>query len=265
MGSFFIKNSARCRLEDPSATTFRMHAHDSYEIFYFLSGDAFYYVEGTPYNLRPGDIMLMRKSESHVLSLRSNAPYERIVVNFDVSVSSTGELSKLLRVFNDRPLGAFNHYSAALFPTNHWLYYLTKICEYNGETEYQISFLLPLLAELSECFDSVKKLKQVEEPDQITSIIGYINHNITEELSLASLCSLFYMSQAHMNRIFKKSTGSTVWNYIVIKRLLLAREMLSAGKTPTEVYTFCGFQDYTTFFRAYKKHFGISPKKDQCQ
>ena len=74
------------------------------------------------------------------------------------------------------------------------------------------------------------------------------------------LAKRFYLSKTHLNRIFKQSTGTTVWEYITIKRLFLAKELIAAGRQPTDVCTQCGFKDYTTFFRSYKRHFGISPR-----
>ena len=172
--------------------------------------------------------------------------------------------NKFLKMFDDRPLGKFNHYPAALFSDNNWQYYLKKITEVQ-ETELKLAYLLPLLAELSSCYEVVKNsTSHLPVSDQVTSIIRFINQNLQEELSLSLLCERFYLSKAHLNRIFKQATGSTVWNYILIKRLILAREMLSAGKSPTEVFSACGFQDYTTFYRAYKKHFGVSPKQDKA-
>ena len=80
-------------------------------------------------------------------------------------------------------------------------------------------------------------------------------------LSLDHLSERFFISKSHLNRMFKKATGTTAWDYIVVKRLLMARSLLSEGMVPTDVYLKCGFRDYTTFFRAYKKHFGSTPKE----
>ena len=37
------------------------------------------------------------------------------------------------------------------------------------------------------------------------------------------------MSQTHLNRIFRAATGTTVWQYITIKRLYFAKELLEQG------------------------------------
>jgi AraC-like DNA-binding protein len=56
-------------------------------------------------------------------------------------------------------------------------------------------------------------------------------------------------------------TGSTIWEYIIAKRLILAKGMLKNGEPPTMVYTKCGFTDYGTFFRNYTSYFGFSPSQ----
>ncbi len=255
--------SAHCVTERPDQAVFQMHAHENYEIFCFLSGDASYAVEGTCYRLRPGDLMLIRKKESHHLILHGDGRYERLIVNFDLPfLREIPSGSKLLEMFDDRPLGAYNHYSAALFPDHRWTYLVQKICTV-AEPHRKLAFLMALLGELAEPFEAVRAGEFKYEPDSVAAMVQYINNHLTEDLSLAVLSSQFYLSKAHLNRIFKRTTGSTVWNYIITKRLLQARELLNGGMPPAAVCACCGFRDYTTFFRAYKKQFGISPKSQQ--
>ncbi len=251
--------------DNPLSDKFMMHAHETYEILYMLSGDADYYVEGTRYTLRCGDIMLMRKSEFHHLILKSNKRYERIIVNFDLPfIDAFDSEHHLLSMFDERPLGKYNHYSTALFPENHWGYYLNKLVDCKQES-IRVVHLLSLLGELAENFKSDSFKNSGERGELVSAIVRFINENLAEQLSLDMLCERFYLSKTHLNRLFKQATGSTVWNYIVMKRLLRAHELLRAGENPTSVYLQCGFRDYTTFFRAYKKQFQVSPKQNLGQ
>lgn len=256
----FIENMHNCS-ENPTQGDYPMHIHNgSHEIYCFLSGDAGYSVEGNRYQLSRGDLMLMRKGEVHHLILKSDARYERMVINFDIPQDM--DLSgKLLAAFNDRSLGKYNHYPASMFPDNQWMYYLNKICSYD-DPQQKLCYLLPLLNDLADCFEAVKNSDYHSEKDRAASVIKYINNHLSEDLSLDSLSAHFYLSKTHLNRIFKQSTGTTVWDYITVKRLFMARELINAGETPTKVYPRCGFLDYTTFYRAYKQHFGVSPKGD---
>ena len=90
-------------------------------------------------------------------------------------------------------------------------------------------------------------------------IIEYINANLTTIKNLDDLGQEFFFSKSYINRIFKESTGSSVWDYIVLKRLLLSRTLLQEGKQANIVASECGFSDYSSFYRQFKQRFGISP------
>ena len=257
----FIRSNYKV-MEMPQASSFSMHTHNHYEIFCFLSGDADYSVEGHRYRLQRGDLMLMRKSEAHHLQLRSQARYERMYIHFDGDcLRDLDPEGRLLSPFHDRPLGKYNQFKASLFPDRLWRYYLEKICSYE-DPDRKRYYLLTLLNELAECFEAVKASEQGQAPDRAAVVMNYINRHLTEELSLSILAERFNISKTYLNELFKQSAGTTVWHYVMVKRLVTARERIQAGETPTSVCTDCGFQDYTTFYRAYKQHFGVSPRAD---
>ena len=60
---------------------------------------------------------------------------------------------------------------------------------------------------------------------------------------------------------FKEQTGYTIGNYLSTKRLLLAKDLIAEGAPITEVCYACGFKNYSTFSRAYKKSFGEAPRE----
>lgn len=249
-------------LESPDNSLFQMHTHDNYEILGFISGDAFYMVEGNRYSLKKGDIMLMRRSEAHNLKLRSPSKYERITVNFRPEIlEDIDPTHRLTAMFDNRPLGKYNRFSARKHPDNHWFYYLEKIASYN-DVYNQFVYLLPLLNELSEAFEQVRQDESEQAQSKTLEIVAYINRHLFDELSLERICDRFYLSKSQLNRIFRRDTGSTVWNYITVKRLYAARALLTGGEKPSTVHTKCGFNDYITFYKAYKKEFGINPNAD---
>lgn len=248
--------------ESPKEMDYFMHTHDNYEIFGFIDGDAFYMVEGNQYHLKKGDIMLMRRSEVHCLKLRSLARYERITINFKPEILENFDPKRrLLSMFEDRPLGKFNRFSARFHPDNNWFYYLEKICQ-NQDVHTRLIYLLPLLKELSDAFDNIKKEDDEALQSKTFKITDYINRHLFDELSLEKICDKFYLSKSQLNRIFHRDTGSTVWNYITVKRLYYARNLLCNGEKPSIVYAKCGFNDYITFYKAYRKEFGVNPNHD---
>lgn len=253
--------SAQMTTENPAVGNAVMHSHDSYEIYLFQDGKTDYLVEGNKYRLRKGDIMLMRRGELHINSIRGGATYKRSYINFDITnlLAETNNLA-LLDMFDKRPLGEYNHYRAKDFPDNHWQEYLQAIC--NADTkEEKLCYLLPLLNELAKCFPKLQSTADRQEPNTVMELCKYINLNLIQDLSLELLSEKFYLSKTHLNRLFKANVGTTVGQYINLKRLFLAKELLQQSVHPTEVYSMCGFHDYTTFYRAFKKQFGYSPKE----
>ena len=79
-------------------------------------------------------------------------------------------------------------------------------------------------------------------------------------MDMASLSALSGLSSYHMMRLFKQETGYTVGNYITENRLIKARDLLSQGTCATQACYLCGFQNYSTFLRAYKKRYPGRPK-----
>ena len=238
-----------------------MHFHSMwYELIYVLKGEGSFYVEGMVFPVSQGDMVLVRKGETHLLTPHAGMPYERMLVYFSLpeELDPQGLLQK---AFYDRPLGTYNHYQAGLFPHNNWKFYLEKMDGCKTPIE-QLYYLLPLLHEIAGCFTALKDAEAVPDMRYAASIIDYINQRLTQKLSLGQLAREFNMSKTNLNRIIKKYTGTTVWRYITVKRLYLSRERIRAGEPPTSVYLQCGYLDYTSFYRAYKQCFGVSPQQD---
>ena len=65
---------------DPVPPAVDFHEHEFYEVFFFLSGDVNYIIEGRTYQLRPGDILLTDNRDIHKPDIRPGKPYERFVI-----------------------------------------------------------------------------------------------------------------------------------------------------------------------------------------
>ena len=92
-------------------------------------------------------------------------------------------------------------------------------------------------------------------------VIRDVNRNLTGQITLESICEKYYISKSQLQRLFKKATGTTFWQYVTVKRLAQARLLLDEGESPTHIYTRCGFSDYSTFYRAYVKLYGHAPNQ----
>ncbi len=252
----------------PKDEDFAMHVHDHYELVCFMQGSGIFLVEGTVYPLVPGSILLMRPTESHRIKILAGKPYERYVVHFYPEIfEQTDPDHLLLDAFHNHPLGHRNLYAPVDFPKGNALDLIEAMCKPSESMQGQrltiITHFLPLLNEIRHIFTQ----KNTEDEDiptrqQSQQIIDYVNRHLTDDLSLNGLAERFFLSTSQFSRLFKQATGSSVWSYITIKRLMLARTQIQNSVPPTDAATASGFHDYSCFYRAYVKRFGRTPKQD---
>lgn len=250
-------------LTAPGQGAFGMHAHDNCEIYHFLSGDCSYIVEGRCYSLTPGCIMLMRPAEIHCLKIGGNSDYERMSVNLSAdTVRAVDPAGLLMEPFYHRNLGELNLYTPADLPAaaGAYLSRAAAILEHKNEEERRLVILANLLPLLCELRDSFRRKKQGEDPSCLKpGLLEYINSNLADNLSLDTLGELFHLSKSQLNRQFRRLTGTTIGEYVSAKRLLSARERILSGEGATDASRECGFHDYSAFYRAYKKKYGLPP------
>ena len=249
----------------PVPESFTMHTHQMCEVYLFLNGRASFRIEGSEYRLERGDLLIMRPAEAHCIQVQPDHPYERLSMHFEPGLfDRIDPEQKLLQVFMDREAGRFNRFAAAEFQDQNYRVMLTRLMEPEHQQRLDIiAVLLELLNQLYRLYQQRGESEPAAESSPLFQVIRHINEHLSEPLSLDSLCEQFYLSKPQLCRSFKRTTGASVGEYINAKRLLQAQSMLRAGSPPTQVCTACGFNDYSAFYRAYRKHFGVSPRNTQ--
>lgn len=246
-----------------------MHTHDVLEIYYFLSGDCTYLIEGTAYRLEPHDLIFKRPLESHKLIVNSaDVPYERVGITVPVNLFATlcGD-AQLTEAMMTRPLGTDNRFTADDFGNTLCTDAMMQIVR-RGEEMTRTEFLSHIFLVMTEA-DRVLRQKHSEAKSERrrtsvgTRLIEYANEHLYESLTMQELSDTFFLSYSQINRIFKQYTGSTAGRYIASKRLLTARDRIRHGATPADACYSCGYNEYSSFYRAYVQYFGHSPKCDQ--
>lgn len=247
----------------PSPENFNMHAHEHLEMFYFLSGDGCFWIEGSPYPLKPHDILIFSPGEVHRIDISSSTPYERITIGINKTIfERSPELQPLLEPFYNRELGQNNIFHREDFDDTFFMSCIKKMTDPKSASATQAATALnALLSEVYNVF--LNRYNRTERSSHISSqIIYYINTNLSQDITPDSIAERFFISRSHLYSLFKETTGSSVKQYITVKRLLLAKEMLESGNHPSDICSACGFSDYSTFYRAYKARFGVSPREN---
>ena len=245
----------------PESSAFSMHVHDRCEVFFFVSGNARYLVEGTTYMPEKGSLLIMRPGEAHCPKLLGDEPYERYAVNFSADLfDGIDPERRLMKPFMERQLGKCNHYS---LPQAEVLF--NEMCrEYEDDYERRISVVAGLFSILHAVNGMYSALKD-KDPVLVTieeRLLAYVNAHLFDDLSVPAIARHFFLSTSQIRRLFKKASGASPWEYITAKRLTAARERIAGGESAGKAAERCGFRDYSTFYRAYVKRFGNSPIGD---
>ena len=252
-------------IKDQTKREFSYNYHDFHKVIIFLSGKAAYHIEGKSYYLKPWDILLVNRHAIHKPEIDFSVPYERFVLWIRNDIKST----ELLRCFQkaiDRSYNLIRLDSDTQEKLKQLLYELEaalKDKKFGSEllgsalfTQFMV-YVNRIFLEKQYIYDT----RSYSSDSQIEELLRYINHNLTEDLSIETLARKYYLSKYHMMRKFKEETGYTIHNYIISKRLLLARTKISEGTPILKAAQLSGFSDYTTFSRAYKKQFGTAPSQ----
>lgn len=241
----------------------RLHVHTKCELLCIFKGKGTVHIEGNKYNLRPGTFFLMRPGEAHYIALDPSVPYDRAALYFDPGIFDSFDGSRtLLKPYFEREPGKYNRYHLADFNDTNCMQWYKAMLEQPDKTNIIIS-LLSILRKLNEYFSYATQ--QAAQESLEYQILRYIQEHPQEELTPQLLCSRFFISRTQLYRRFKETTGTSVSEYITIRRVMRAQELISQGYKPTDAYTLAGFTDYSTFYRAYIKHLGHSPNQESEQ
>ena len=237
------------RYRDSYLNNVALHHHDFYEVYLFLNGNVNYTIESRNYHLLPGDILLISPLELHQprITLEKH-PYERIVLWVNKS---------FLEQFSTPHTTPRQHVTDLM----ERLVAETNSADYGSDLA-SIGCLIQLLVELNrQAANSAQHHELTDKSGPIvTNVLNYINDHYHEELSLDMLASRFFVNKYHLSHEFNRLVGTSIYRYVIQKRLVIAKQMLSDGLPPTDVYQHCGFGDYSNFYRAFKAEYGISPK-----
>ena len=256
-------------LTDQISTEFEFHYHEFHKITIFISGNVQYFIEGKTYSLEPYDIVLVNRNDIHRVQVDPSVPYERIIVyispgfmeayrtdHYDLSYcfeKAKKEHSNVLRIHALE--------KSSLFKVTNRLERSFSDTEYASDLYRQILFL-EFMIHLNRAAlkNKAEFLDASLYNPKIVNLIQYINQHLTDSLTMDDLSARVYLSKYYMMRLFKAETGYTIGNYITYRRLLLARSLILKGVPITQACLSSGFQDYSTFSRAYKAEFQEPPR-----
>lgn len=215
---------------------------DFYDLTLVLEGEITFIEDGKTYTVGKNDAILLSPGREH-RRLEGTAPVKYASFNFTVNprteFSFATHIKGMVSSEIKKLLGAFPH---------------SHISEHYRSREKAASILNYILHDLSQ------GVTPNSNNEHIGRIIKYVDENITEKMSLATISKKINLSREYTSSIFKREMGKTLTDYINERKIHFAKELIAGGgMSLAQVCTYVGYSDYTYFSRLFKKYFDITP------
>lgn len=252
---------------------FRLHSHDAMEFLVFLGGECEFFCEGRSYSLTKGDIVVIPPYAVHKANVKDFNNYERVVSNVNSKL-----LTEFLSLSPSMKETIVYHktqgsYVIHLNPNKleELISLLREVSDRKKNGEQNQSFALHYLLFqalqiiLSPNSGTTLTHKGHDQDQRLISIIEYIESHLTEpDLTLDNISNHFHLNKYYFSHYFKSHMNVPFYRYVLLKRLATTVTMIKQNKhSIEEIATKCGFQDYSSFYRLFKKEYNLSPKNLQ--
>ena len=245
-----------------------VHLHEGYEIFYFKGGDIGYFVEGTHYTAKPGDLFITNARELHAPLIKSGV-YDRTWIQMSqtfIDKKVDAQLA-LKKVFEERKSGQLNKIEKHL-AEKYGLHTLLALIEEASQKEdkYQLleieGLIIQVIIRINRLFEQEIVLlgKEVKQNEKVNHILTYINQNLCSKITLKAIQTACFVDRYYLCHLFKKHTGISIYDYITNKRIMEAKKRILNDVPIVQVCYEVGFNDYSAFYKAFVKIENKSPK-----
>lgn len=246
------------------------HFHDTYELYYLLEGERYYFIDKETYLVGAGDVVLVKPNQIHKTSMAKASYHNRILLQikgeaFDTFLKSNGFLTLGELYDRNMQIIRLRKRDADMVKTM-ILQIMEEIQERRKEYELMVKVkLLELLVLLARYRKNVlpdrkEQTAQTAKHQKVHEVADYLQTHPDTRECLEELAGRFYISKSYLSRIFKEVTGFGVNEYTNIVRVKKAQNLLIYGDySVTEISELLGFESITYFERVFKKYTLYTP------
>lgn len=256
------------------------NSHEFYELVYMKKGAAIFEIMGTPVNLGPNDIIIIKPKQFHKFIVQSDLGCEFIVLNFKFESPENSEFSEVpvedfLNFVSSRETGPY--ITLKVSQKNEIVTLLNRIVKERISAEIGSEFLnylmvLELFVLISRAlkmeWENSIKFKSPKLKELIDISVNYINTNFERDISLGDIAKFVFLSPSYFTRAFKEEIKVSPINYLLKVRIERAKELLAdTDQKISDIALSVGFSNQQRFNEIFKKYCSITPlqyRKQVC-
>ena len=257
-----------------SMESWDFHCHDFFEFYIHLNKGKYFAVDNDMYLLEPDQIFIVPPFCMHGLS--GTGPlegYERAYLNISPeALQRLGceqmDLNYFFRSYTSRGMNRFQLSRVDAERLVGWIQELqaNQTASRNLDRFRNYSLLLSFLSAVCDVIDHSEALTGTVMANGIMQqVLTYINSNYTQPMKISDLAKRFNISVSYLSHEFAKFTNRSIYEYILYRRVMLAKEMMDTDASLNNIAYQCGFNDYSNFLRKFNKVVGISPREYRNQ
>lgn len=252
------------------------HFHATYELYYLLEGERYYFIDNETYLIKAGDMVMIRPNHIHKTSLVSTTRHNRVLLQI------SGEMmNPFLKACGLGGMDDFYGNGVRILTLSEEmqaeaLRSFTRIKE--ELTKKQRHYQVAVRLELTNLLLSLARYQAPEQPagenqtaqtwkhTKVHEVADYLTAHPETPESLEDLAGRFYISKSYLSRIFREITGFSVNEYKNICRIKKSQNLLTHSDCSiTEISDLLGFENLTYYERVFKKYAEMTPLKYRRQ
>ena len=248
-----------------------LHTHAYFQAYYLLKGSIEHYIEDGKATLVAGDVFILPPSVPHYIRVKDEHTEFYSMSFMKEFVQGAESDNKLVYDF---------------------LYYLTTATKDNIQLKFSLPhndllFCQEIFKRISQEFESnntgkeqlirecvlllltlfariyfEQKQDAIEFEANKSSVLHcleYVKNHLDEDISLNEMAKKSAMCKSNFCKVFHSVTGKSFKEFVNYLRIEKATELIEKGENFTNVCRICGYNDFSTFYRNFRKHTGISP------
>lgn len=241
------------RTPNCSNRIYDQHCHTHYEVLFVLEGSIKLNVEGAHILLEKDSGIIIEPLKYHIVT-GNNTAYHRLIISFEQEFIPQQIRQRLMEnirgnfvFFSENLSEIFRKYAVVLERGDPTFSLLLNAILTEG--------LYALAMDEQICVESTDS----KRTGKLKQIISIIDENLCREIRLENIAAQMYMSESAMCHLFKEEMNISMKQYILQKKMIYAKSLLSQGASPGEAAAACGYKNYASFYKVFLKIIGKSP------